>query len=47
MQEIHFHFHRMNQENITGENKEKEFLLGRDANQMIDRDERTRLSYAI
>ena len=28
-------------------NKEKEFLLGHDANQMIDRDERTRLSYAI
>ena len=27
--------------------KEKEFLLGHDANQMIDRDERTRLSYAI
>ena len=45
--ETHFHSHRMNYENITGKNKEKEFLLGHDANQMIDRDERTRLSYAI
>ena len=45
--EIHFHSHRMDYENITGKNQEKEFLLGRDANRMIDRDERTRLSYAI
>ena len=32
---------------LRGKIKKKEFLLGHDANQMIDRDERTRLSYAI